>query len=203
MQNYQIVQSPTGHLQLGVFKDNSDLSNNIFKKCMETGDEDNEHRIQISENLNNSSLLIQIRNKANLVRFFCITDFSFHFILLTFVMWVPLNITIIIISFIGFEATYTYNINSMIIYLLYQYIQTGFKLFLMICWFSSILSSDDKEILVINNMLSIEVNTNYIIFFLVVCLSQIFITYHVQSLYMLLFRYYNSNYNSNYNSIYQ
>ena len=187
MLNYQIIESPDGHIQLGTFNNNNDdlnkkhiihISNNF----------NNLNNLNNINNITNNLLLIQIRNKAILVRFICLLDFSFHFILLTFSNYYPINFIIIIISFAGFESTYTYNINSIILYLLYQYIQTCFKLFMLTCWFAATLSHDINEIQIINNMLSIDTHPAYIALFICVCLSQIFITYHVQSYYLLLSR---------------
>jgi hypothetical protein len=183
-QKYHIIESPDGQIQIGSLKDVDIIDNkNIQEHNIQ------EHNIQISNQIENDGVLyIQIRNKALLVRFFCLMDFSFHFILISFANIYPLNFIVIIASYAGFESTYTYNKNSIILYLLYQYIQTCFKLFLFTCWLISILIHDTKEISTINNMLFIENSPVYILFFFCVCLSQLFITYQVQSFYLLLSR---------------
>ena len=135
-----VIESPDGEIQycqpISINKNNPYLQyqNNQYSNNFREIETDG--RI-VSISTETARYAINLQNKAGIVRFLCLLDFFINFITLFNFYYISVYCFIFaIISLLGYYSTYTFNRNGLIGYLIYQYIQTIYKLVAFILYIS-------------------------------------------------------------------
>ena len=187
-QLHSVVESPDGEIQyckpISINKNNpyrnvplDNLSqNNTQVEC-------DGNTIYIPTNVLDSAIKLQY--KAQLVRLLCLLDFFINiFISLTTYYGTFFRILISIISITGYYSTFTYNKSGLISYLIYQYVQTIYKIVYLI--FYILTAYNVRSIYLKNTDIIVSFSIENTIILSLYLLTQIYITYFIQQFYNLL-----------------
>ena len=174
--NNVVIESPDGKIQ-------------YCKPILISAIEYNQNNDIIKKDCNRYS--INLEYQTHLVRLLCLCDLITG-ILISYYN-IPFSILISIISLNGFFSTYTYNQSGLFSYLIFQYIQTIYKIMCLLCYIefnslnienNSINNNSIINSININNdtiLLSDFINNTIILSMYV--FSQIYITYFIQYYY--------------------
>lgn len=182
-----VIESPDGEIQyckpISINKNNPYRNTPLDNSNNNTQVECDGNIIYIPTNVIQNAVKLQY--KAIFVRFFCLVDFIINmFISFTTYYGTLFSILISIISITGYYSTFTYNKSGLISYLIYQYIQTIYKIVYLI--FYILAACNIRTINIKNNDIIMSFSIHNTIIISLYLLSQIYITYFIQSFYNLL-----------------
>jgi len=205
-----VIVSPDGDMQYCTKIENNNpycKNNEKMVQTTEKIDEENEGRYrELIQQYDNLILLtnIEIINARKLekynftVRFICILDIFTNIIYL-FDIEIFANIIFFIISCFGYVSTYNYNRKGFRLYLIYKYIISIYSISIITCYNIKLFNTDLNIKMLSNSTLSnynYNYNYNYIytiylndMFYISVCVFQMFICFFLQYYYNLFPKY--------------
>lgn len=185
-----VIQSPDGEIQycqpISINKNNPYLQhqNNQYSNNFRQIETDG--RI-ISISTETARYAINLQNKALIVRYLCLLDFFINIITLFNFYYTSVYCLIFsIISLLGFYSTYTFNRNGLTGYLIYQYIQTVYKLVAFTLYVCILLNISLNDEIKKYNYYIVEISPVTTIIVTLSTFAQLYITYFVQYFYNLL-----------------
>ena len=182
-----VIESPDGEIQyckpISINKNNPYRNTPLDNSNNNTQVECDGNTIYIPTNVIQNA--VRLQRKAIFVRLFCLFDFVIN-IFISFATYYTsfFSIFISIISITGYYSTFTYNKRGLISYLIYQYIQTIYKIVYLI--FYILTAYNIRSIYLKNTGIILSFSIENTIILSLYLLSQIYITYFIQQFYNLL-----------------
>lgn len=185
-----VIESPDGEIQycqpISINKNNPYLQYQNNQNSNNFREIETDGRI-VSISTETARYAINLQNKAGIVRFLCLLDFFINFITLFNFYYISVySFIFAIISLLGYYSTYTFNRNGLIGYLIYQYIQTVYKLVAFILYVCIIYNINLNEEIKKYNYYIVEISPTTTIIVTLSTFGQLYITYFVQYFYNLL-----------------
>jgi len=194
-----VIQSPDGEIQY--YTKSIKNKNNPYLKQYVLHDEESNTNSNFNSDYseiecngeiiiistNNLNRAINLECKANIVRFLCLIDFFINFFAsMTTYYMTTTSIIVASISICGYYSTFIYSRVGLISYLIYQYMQSIGKITVLSIYIAAAISSEFRENLKNNKVLSIVPTPEKIVILTCITLAQIYITGFVQHFYNLM-----------------
>ena len=190
--SHGVIQCPDGEIQYYTESINNKHNPYLHQSSLdeENGIEYGEiicngERIIISINDLNKALILEY--KANIVRILCLLDFFMNILVTSNIDNVIIASGIVsIISLYGYFSTFIYDRTGIIMYLIYQYLQSISKLTYSGFFIVSSISPSFKKFLIKEKIFMMPASPLNITMFILTLISQLYITYFIQDFYNIL-----------------
>lgn len=186
-----VIQSPDGEIH---YYSQIKNKHNPYIQNLPLDEESNIEYIEIM--CNGDTMLISVTDinnaiklecKASVVRFLCLFDFIINIFISFSTYYMSLFSPFIAgISLLGYYSTITYNRKGLVLYLIYQYIQSISKIVLLTIYSVAATSPEFKQILEDEHIKILDPTITNILLFSLATLGQMYITYFIQDFYNVL-----------------